>query len=181
MPWRENLHEVNTLERSSLIIYTLYIIWHLALTLSERASSYSLLLVQCHASKRQLQSAQGRVLERKRKNVTLGTSPVCHVRPVRTATYSLLYAAALTERWYVGSYPLPRVLPWADSSWAFSPTSQMSHDVLLWGQYVVQLDSSTFHSVPQYVLQRTRVFMRNVLRYERTNMSLDVNQECFGF
>ena len=54
--------------------------------------------------------------------------PVYHVRPERTATYSLLYAAALTERWYVGSYPLPRVLPWADSSWAFSPTSKLSFE-----------------------------------------------------
>ena len=45
--------------------------------------------------------------------------------PVRTAAYSLLYAVALTERWYVGSYPLPRALPWADSSWAFSPTTTL--------------------------------------------------------
>ena len=59
------------------------------------------------------------------------TVTMYHVRPVRTATYSLLYAAALTERWHVNIIRLPRVLPWADSSWAFSPTSQMSHDVLL--------------------------------------------------
>ena len=107
--------------------------------------------------------------------------PVYHVRPVRTARYPLLYAVAHIGRWYVGSHLLPRALPWARSSWAFSPTSRMLHDILLWGQYVVQLDSSTFHNVPQYVLQRTRVFMRNVLRYERTNMRLDFNQECFGF
>ena len=30
--------------------------------------------------------------------------PVYHVRPARTAEYSLLYAVALTERWYVCSY-----------------------------------------------------------------------------
>jgi hypothetical protein len=32
--------------------------------------------MQCHASKRQLQSAQGRVLKRKRKNGILGTSSI---------------------------------------------------------------------------------------------------------
>ena len=103
----------------------------LALTLSERASSYcaafellrftlraalgvsalrarrrmrsNLVRYVVYALKGQLLSAQGRVLERMRKNGTLGKPfPVYHVRPVRAATYSLLYAAALTGRWIGG-------------------------------------------------------------------------------
>ena len=57
--------------------------------------------------------------------------PVYHVRPVRTATYSLLYAVALTERWYVNIICLPRVLPWARCIWAFSPTSTLSFEPAL--------------------------------------------------
>ena len=51
----------------------------------------------------------------------------CHTSK-RTATYSLLYAAAHTRRWYVNIKRLPRVLPWAECIWAFSPTSTLSFE-----------------------------------------------------
>ena len=54
-----------------------------------------------YAPKGQLLSAQGRVLERMRKNGTLGMRvPAFYVRPVRAVTYPLrFYSAALTGRW----------------------------------------------------------------------------------
>ena len=54
---------------------------------------------KCNAPKGQLPLAQGRVLERSGRTAPWVIVPVYHERPVRTTTYSFLYAAVLSGRW----------------------------------------------------------------------------------
>ena len=82
--------------------------------------------MQCSASKRQLLSAQGRVLER-----SGSTSPWVYVSSVSCASckdnYILIALCSCPYRALGGVCGrLPRALPWAGSSWAFSPTKAMT-------------------------------------------------------